>query len=119
MLNHIEEELDIHLLRDFDGEDTDRYLKHDTSQIQALQEDENKKAERLAMLYEKGVIMRGEARGGLGYSLSDPKDEESDKVFAKQGQTPEEAKAAEEAKNKAPLVPKEEGKPNGGSRVIA
>lgn len=118
MLNHIEEELDIHLLRDFDGEDTDRYLKHDLSQIQALQEDENKKAERLATLYEKGIIMRSEARGNLGYGQSNPTDEDADKVFSKQGQSPEEAKAAQEAmlekKNPVP-----EGKPNGQSKVVA
>lgn len=117
MLNHIEEELDIHLLRDFDGEDTERYLKHDLSQIQALQEDENAKAERLAMLYEKGVIMRSEARGNLGYGESDPSDKDADKVFSKQGQSPEEAKAAKEAEQEKKQIP--QGKPNGQSKVLA
>lgn len=112
MLNHVEEELDVQLLRDFDGEDTDRYLKHDLSNIQALQEDENKKAERLAMLYEKGVIMRVEARSPLGLGQSDPDDEEADKVFAKQG----ESSSPEEEQGNIP--PKEEGKPNGQSKVV-
>lgn len=111
LLNHIEEELDVQLLRDFDGDDTDRYLKHDLSNIQALQEDENSKAERLAMLYEKGVIMRIEARTPLGLGPSNPEDEESDKVFFKEEQSsdPEEEK---------PKLPSEEKKPNGNSRVI-
>lgn len=119
MLNHIEEELDIHLLRDFDGEDTERYLKHDLSGIQALQEDENAKAERLAMLYEKGVIMRSEARTPLGMGSSDPTDEDADKVFSKHGTSVEENQEAKEAFKQEKLNKPKEGKPNGNSRVLA
>lgn len=123
LLNHIEEELDVQLLRDFDGDDTDRYLKHDLSNIQALQEDENIKAERLAMLYEKGVIMRSEARAPLGIGSSDPANEDADKVFSKHGTSVEENQEAKEAfkeQQKAKVgKPEKEEKPNGNSRVLA
>lgn len=79
--NHVEEELEVQLLPDFEGEDSGTVLKHDLTQVQALQEDADKKATRLTGLYEKGVITRREARSGNNFGPSNPEDEESDNLF--------------------------------------
>jgi HK97 family phage portal protein len=41
--------------------------KFDLSEVKALQENENKKAERVGALYDKGIIKRNEAREDMGY----------------------------------------------------
>lgn len=82
MLSHIEEELNVQLLTAWEGDDTNRYCQHDLSKIPALQEDEDKKAARLGKLYDAGVIMRSEARGGLNYGPSDGvENSDVDKIF--------------------------------------
>lgn len=58
------------------------YVEHDLSKVRALQEDEDGKAKRLGQLYRDGVIMRSEARSGMGYGPSVEGDDEADKVFA-------------------------------------
>jgi hypothetical protein len=58
------------------------YLKHDITEIAALQEDADAKATRVAMLYEKGIIRRDRALSQLGYDPTDPADPEMDKVFS-------------------------------------
>lgn len=50
------------------------YLEFETSAVGALQRDVNLEADRLHTLYQGGIIRRGEARRGAGYS-SDDKDE--------------------------------------------
>lgn len=102
MLNHFEEELQVQLLEDFEGDNHRRYLRHDLSKVYALQESENEKASRLGALLSAGGITRQELRSGMGYGPSLPGDEEVDKVFyisgsvsvVKPGEDPA-AKAAE------------------------
>lgn len=84
LLSHVEEELNVQLLQRFNNEPDNRYCQHDTSKIQALQEDEDKKAERISLLYDSEIIMRNEARSAAGYGPSDPEDEEADKIFKSQ-----------------------------------
>lgn len=83
-LGHVEEELNVQLLQRYHNEPDNRYCQHDLSKIQALQEDEDKKAERIARLYEGEIIMRNEARSAVGYGPSDPTNEEADKIFKSQ-----------------------------------
>lgn len=78
---HIEEELQIHLLLDFEDEDTDVVLEHDLSEVEALEEDQTSKATRISAQFTAGVITRAEARSLQGYGPSDPEHPESDDVF--------------------------------------
>ena len=57
------------LLPDFrTGRASDRlFCAFDTSDVSAMQEDENKRWERVGVAYEKGVIKQNEARGELGF----------------------------------------------------
>jgi hypothetical protein len=82
LLTHIEEELNVQLLEDFEGEKSDFFCKHDLSQVQALQEDVDAKATRLEGLYTSGIIMKSEARSSLNYGPSDPSNPDADKVWA-------------------------------------
>jgi HK97 family phage portal protein len=79
-LSMIEDELNIHLLPDFET-DPNFYCEHDLSQIPALQEDVAKKATRLSNLFSKGAIMRSDLRKGLGLDSSIENDEEVDRVY--------------------------------------
>lgn len=67
---HIAQELSVQLLPDFD-QDASHFIEFDTSEVAALQEDENAKVERVIKLYEGGVIKRAEARTELDYE-ADP-----------------------------------------------
>lgn len=89
LLSHVEEELKVQLLRRYFNEPDNRYCQHDLSKIQALQEDENKKAERVTGLYDGGVIMRSEARSALNYGPSDGNENSDvDKVFKDEKNNP-------------------------------
>lgn len=79
--NHIEEELDVQLLPDFEKNPEGFSCAHDLSKVPSLQEDEDKKATRLSGLWKDGVIQRGEARSGLNFGESVDGDSEADKIF--------------------------------------
>lgn len=71
LLTHLSEELDTHLLSDFEETD-DRgqvtsgvYLEHDISNIQALQESQDEKAKRWEGLVTSGIALRREARSAM------------------------------------------------------
>ena len=81
LLRHFEEELNVQLLEDFEGEESNCYCEHDLSKVQALQEDEDAKAKRLSVLYDAGGIMLSELRSGMKYGPSDPTNPDADKVF--------------------------------------
>jgi HK97 family phage portal protein len=88
LLRHLEEELTVQLLADFESTDADgaistgRYLKHDLSKVQALQDDVDAKAKRVQGLYDAEIIMRSEARSEMNYGASDGNDDSDvDKVF--------------------------------------
>ncbi len=76
--DYIDAELTHQLLPDFDGEASSRIVKHDLSNVQALQEDRNEFSLRISTEYEKGIIKRKEAREKLGYDF----DEVVDNVYA-------------------------------------
>lgn len=78
---HIEEELNLHLLEDFEGENSDYFIDHDLSEVQALQEDRDAIAKRMGTLYQAGIAKRGEARSAVGLPPSDPDIEDVDNVF--------------------------------------
>ncbi len=82
-LTLIEKALDLQLLEDFEGEGSNRYCRHDLSEIQALQEDEDNKSKRIGQQYADGIIMKSEARSALNYGPSDPSNPELDKVWGK------------------------------------
>lgn len=63
---HIAQELTAQLLPDFD-QDSSRFIEFDISEVGVLQEDENAKVERIAKLYESGIIRRAEARTEMNY----------------------------------------------------
>lgn len=65
---HIAQELTHQLLRDID-QDTTHFIEFDLSEVGALQEDENERAKRVALLYEKNIIKRSEARGEFNYEV--------------------------------------------------
>jgi hypothetical protein len=71
LLTHLSEELDTHLLSDFEDVDergqvtTGAFCQHDTSNIAALQEDEDSKATRWEGLVTSGIAMRREARSAM------------------------------------------------------
>jgi HK97 family phage portal protein len=79
---HIAQELTNQLLPDFD-QDASHFIEFDLSEVGALQEDENSKVERIAKLYEDGIIKRSEARNELNYE-SDP-DGADDVYYVKPG----------------------------------
>lgn len=68
---------DVHrsLTPDFYPDWQSHRLRFDTSDVRVLQEDENKRALRLATLYQRGVIRRSEARRPLGLEVT-PEDEQ-------------------------------------------
>lgn len=59
-------DLKTQLLPDF-GETKGLKVEHDNSNVRVLQEDENKKAERIRGLFKDGIIMRSKALSELGY----------------------------------------------------
>lgn len=79
---HIAQELTVQLLPDFD-QDASHFIEFDTSEVAALQEDENTKVERVARLYESGIIRRAEARTEMNYE-ADP-DGADDVYFVRSG----------------------------------
>lgn len=70
---HLWEETIVPTLRRIESKITSDLLeegvvaKFDFSEVTALQENENQKAERIALLYEKGLIKRNEGRVEMGY----------------------------------------------------
>lgn len=78
---HIAQELTAQLLRDLD-QDTSHFIEFDLSEVGALQEDENSRAERIVKLYEGGIIKRKEARAEFNYEVDDIAD---DVYFVKAG----------------------------------
>lgn len=68
------------LERDY-KEGPNKIVGHDTSDVNALQEDQGKVAERASKLYTSGVWTREEARSATGKQSSDPDNPEADKVF--------------------------------------
>jgi phage portal protein BeeE len=81
LYTHMEDELNVQLLEDFEGESSERYCRFDISNVRALQEDEDAKAKRLALLYTSGGIKRSEFRSGMGYGPSDETRPEDDEIF--------------------------------------
>jgi HK97 family phage portal protein len=79
---HIAQELTNQLLPDFD-QDSSHFLEFDLSEVGALQEDENAKVDRIAKLYETGIIRRAEARTEMNYE-TDP-DGADDVYFVRSG----------------------------------
>lgn len=69
-------ELQHQLLPDFEANPSKYRVAFDNSEVRILQEDENKKAERYALLYKSGVVWRAEARRALGMDA-----ETEDEVF--------------------------------------
>lgn len=67
---HISQELTHQLLRDID-QNEELFVELDTSEVGALQEDENKLWERIAKAYETGIIKRAEAREAIGYTADE------------------------------------------------
>lgn len=66
---HIAQELTHQLLPEFDQDET-HFVEFDISEVGALQEDENDKVNRIAALYEKGIIKRSEARTEFNYEVA-------------------------------------------------
>lgn len=69
LYKHMEEELNIQLLEDFEGEQSKVFCKFDLSEIRALQEDEDAKHRRVWGDYSNGVITLAEARSVLNYEV--------------------------------------------------
>lgn len=78
---HRDEELTVQLLPEFD-QDESHYVESDTSEVAALQEDENAKWERIGQAYQNQIIMRSEAR-----TMLDLEAEEGDEVYLVRGGT--------------------------------
>lgn len=123
LYRHVEEELDLKLLPDFEQSPT-RHTVHDLSKVRALQEDEDQKHTRVGLDYTNGIIMRGEARSALGY---DPRPE--DEVFAGDPATPEPIEQPVKSERKGLVKPSKEDEdaavswwedvaPNGGKELI-
>lgn len=72
---HRDEELTVQLLPEFD-QDESHYVESDTSEVAALQEDENAKWERIGTAYQNQIIMRSEAR-----TMLDLEAEDGDEVY--------------------------------------
>lgn len=64
------DELDIQLLPDFGNGDTER-TDWDYSKVRVLQDDENKKAQRWAILFNAGLAKRSEAKADMGLPYDD------------------------------------------------
>jgi len=58
------------LLSDYEPDPDSIKVTWDYSQVRVLQEDENKKAERTGMLWEKGLITREQGKQALGYETA-------------------------------------------------
>lgn len=69
LYTHLEEELNVQLLEDFEGEDSDRYCRFDLSGIRALQEDEDAKHTRVWGDFKSNIIDMAEARSQLGLEV--------------------------------------------------
>lgn len=67
---HIAQELTHQLLPDLDS-DASHFVEFCLDEVGALQEDANEKAQRMALLYESGIVKRSWAQNELGYE-SDP-----------------------------------------------
>lgn len=78
LLTHLSEELDTHLLSDFEETDENgrvtsgAFCQHDTSNIPAMQEDEDSKATRWEGLVTTGIAMRREARSAMKLPPTNP-----------------------------------------------
>jgi len=72
---HIDEELTVQLLRDFDTDES-RFVEHDLSEVAALQEDETAKHGRVVLDFQGGLITRAQ---GLA-QLDLPADTKPDKT---------------------------------------
>lgn len=83
--SHIDEEMDTQLLNDFEPDETKRFIKHDLTKVRALQEDEDKKHERLRGDYKDGIVTLAEARRALGYKSEDTQEV----YFVSPGQGPQ------------------------------
>jgi len=109
---HVEEELNVQLLPDFESR-AGRYCRYDLSQVRALQEDEDAKSARKVKEYQGGIIMRSEARSALGYGPSVEGDEEADRVFySPAGPVASEPEDDEGNDAPAPVKSLPEGKPS-------
>lgn len=69
MQNVMAEKLDVSLLIDFEGDIKNKHVEFDLSDVRVLQEDENKKAERITKLVEGRIIKLSEGRKQLGYDV--------------------------------------------------
>ena len=76
MYKTLADQLSWELLPIFDESPKDVRFWFDTSEITALQEDQNARYERIGKTWERGLIKRNEARTELGYQ--DPNDTEGD-----------------------------------------
>lgn len=76
LYTHMEDELNVQLLEDFEGESSKRYCRFDISGVRALMEDEDAKHKRVVADYQGGVISKGEARSALGYEVKPGQEEE-------------------------------------------
>lgn len=76
LYTHMEDELNVQLLKDFEGESSERYCRFDLSNVRALQEDEDAKHTRVVGDYQGGVISKGEARSALGYEVKPGQEDE-------------------------------------------
>lgn len=70
---YMEEELNVQLLPDMDDR-PNRFVRHDLSQVRALQDDEDKKYKRLTTAYAGGWLKRSEVRSSTGFPVA-PEDE--------------------------------------------
>lgn len=112
---HRDEELTVQLLPEFDNDES-HYVESDTSEVAALQEDENAKWARIGKAYQDQWITRAEAR-----TLADFDAEEGDDVYLVRGGTETVTLEQEQEKRENPdpispegqnlaLVPKPEQK---------
>lgn len=93
------------LLRDIDQDET-HFVEFDLSEVGALQEDENEKAKRIALLYNSNIIKRSEARSEFNYET-----DETDEVYFFQAggetKTPEQEEVQRDASIEASKNPPE------------
>lgn len=73
------EEVRFQLLTDYEDDPWKFRVGFDLSEVRVLQEDRNKQAERLEVLYRGGLVKRAEARRELGYEVS-----EEDETYAQE-----------------------------------
>lgn len=93
LYSHIEEELNVQLLEDYEGEASARFCKFDLSQIRALQEDLDAVHKRVWGDFTNKVIDMAEARAQLNYEV---RDEHKGVFYVPQGGGPTEAPAEPE-----------------------